>query len=179
MVDAIPTPETWRPVAEPGFEHVYEVSDLGRVRRVGKAKAARVGRIMRQYEITSGYLTVGMRSRDVHRRRTVHRLVLLAFVGPCPEGQECNHKNGDKHDNRLVNLEWMTHGDNARHAYQTGLNHPVRGERSPRAKLTADQVREIRRLKYVIPSYEIAEQFGIKQRTVWGIWSGKSWRWLQ
>lgn len=61
-----------------------------------------------------GYLRVNLTPLDSKRPRTfrVHRLILEAFVGPCPEGMECRHLNGDKADNRLANLSWGTRQEN-------------------------------------------------------------------
>jgi hypothetical protein len=174
MVDAI---ERWLPVV--GWEGWYEVSDHGRIRRVGKANGATPGHILAQQRNQRGYATVALRRPGVRERQFMHRLVLLAFVGPPPDGHECNHKNGIRTDARLANLEWMTHPNNLRHAVQTGLKPTLRGQQLGRAtKLNPDQVREIRRLKNVIPSWEIAEQFGVKRRAVLAIWAGESWGWL-
>ena len=49
----------------------------------------------------------------------IHRLVLEAFVGPCPEGKECNHKNHERDDNELTNLEWVTRSENNKHRRMT------------------------------------------------------------
>jgi len=70
-------------------------------------------------------------------RRYIHRLVLQAFVGG-GDGMDCNHLNGNKSDNRLVNLEWLTRGDNHRHRYrELGHTSPMKGRGGsahPRAK---------------------------------------------
>jgi hypothetical protein len=63
----------------------------------------------------NGYFSVCAQG---HRNLLVHRLVLETFVGPCPDGFECNHKNRDRTDNRLENLEWVTHRDNMRNTSQ-------------------------------------------------------------
>ena len=100
---------------------------------------------------TYGYLQVSL-SKD-HRKvvRKVHGLVLEAFVGSRPQGMECRHLNGDQRDNRLENLAWGTHKENTADTISHGnFNfHPfpvMRGEKHPRAKLTSDQVRQIRKL---------------------------------
>lgn len=63
---------------------------------------------------SDGYRVVGIGGNNYK----VHRLVLETFVGPCPEGFECNHKSRDRSDNRLENLEWVTHQDNQRNTSQ-------------------------------------------------------------
>lgn len=106
--------EIWKPVV--GYEHRYEVSNLGRV-RILRGRCA--GRILRAQVINSGYLTVRMADGGRHNQTTklVHRLVLEAFVGP---GPEANHKNFDRLDNRLANLEWVSHSGNVRHTVRAG-----------------------------------------------------------
>jgi hypothetical protein len=100
--------ETWQPI--PRFPD-YEVSDLGRIRRLTAAERTYVGRIIKPS--TTGQW--GHKSCQLGRgnRVQVHRMVLEAFVGPCPLEMECRHLNGDPADNRLVNLCWGTKKENA------------------------------------------------------------------
>jgi hypothetical protein len=123
--------EEWRPVVS--FEDLYEVSDAGRVRRTGKAHkagngqggGARIGRILKQQPF-GGYRAVFLWKEGRQRTCLVHVLVAAAFLGPCPDGMEVNHKEGrHKWDNSVGNLEYMTRSDNAKHAYATGLRHPI------------------------------------------------------
>lgn len=104
--------EEWRDVL--GFEELYQVSNLGNVRTVKRGEAT----VMAQEEQRNGYLSVHLRNRGIERRASVHRLVAEAFI-PNPDGlRDVNHKNGIKTDNRLENLEWMSHSDNMKHQYQ-------------------------------------------------------------
>ena len=92
-------PEVWRPI--PGLESFYDVSDLGRVRGHHTTGRAANGRVLSGVPNAKGYLRVMLTAPGVHRTSVVHRLVLLAFVGPQPSPiHECNHKNGIKSDNR-------------------------------------------------------------------------------
>lgn len=108
--------EEWRPVAwAPG----YEVSNVGRARSVARTITDELGRVRRLRSVTlapvtnrSGHLSVQLRARGVSVRVYIHRLVLEAFIGPCPDGYECCHRNDDPTDNRLVNLYWGTRRDN-------------------------------------------------------------------
>ena len=94
---------------------MYEVSDRGRIRswakpgRFGGRKAS--PHCIADFRAGDGYRAVGLFDRGRKLREYVHRLVLLAFVGPCPEGMECRHKNRKRDDNRLDNLEWGTPDD--------------------------------------------------------------------
>jgi hypothetical protein len=117
--------ETWRDI--PGFEGRYQVSDLGRVRSldhrvrlvVHGVETARLspGRILRPGAQASGHVTVALGRGN---SRPVHQLVLAAFVGPCPAGQEVLHGNHQPADNRLDNLEYGTRSDNLKMDYRDG-----------------------------------------------------------
>lgn len=67
---------------------------------------------MKQRVHEAGYLLVAVKVDGKQRRFRVHRLVLEAFVGPCPDGKECCHRDGDPTNNSLGNLYWGTHGQN-------------------------------------------------------------------
>lgn len=110
------TEERWRPV--PGFEGHYEVSDRGNVRSIdrlvrrGDHHQWCWGRNLATTAGEWGHLWVHFYRDHVQYHRGVHRLVLEAFVGPCPDGMECCHNNGDSADNRLENLRWDTSSAN-------------------------------------------------------------------
>lgn len=121
--------EEWRDVV--GFEGWYSVSNLGRMRRDKPGKSTYVGRVLIAYPDSYGYPSVGL-TRDAKRRSAnIHLLVTRSFLGPIPEGQEVNHKDGNKWNNRTFNLEYRTHQGNMEHAGLTGLmiNH-ARGDRN-------------------------------------------------
>lgn len=124
---------------------------------------------------TTGYLQVDGRTRGLGIL-SAHRLIWEAMNGPIPVGLEINHKNGVKTDNRLSNLELVTHAENIRHAYRTGLKSNA-GEKHPRHKLTVRQVAEIRRLcSEGVPRLIVAQQFGIHRRSVCDIVNRKTWQ---
>lgn len=106
----------WLPV--PGWEGEYEVSDLGRVRSVERIVPRRsvpqtiAARILKTPPASHGYPRVNLCRNGSYTQRTVHSLVLEAFVGPCPPGMECLHGNGIRTDARLVNLRWGTSKEN-------------------------------------------------------------------
>lgn len=89
----------------------------------GTIENTETGRIIKGSKKSSGYIETGLKTDDGKRKDIlIHRLVAEAFV-PKPRGVnvEVNHKNGDKTDNRVCNLEWISHNDNLKHAYETGL----------------------------------------------------------
>ena len=180
--DVLPGGE-WRPVV--GLEERYEVSNVGRIRRIMRDGPPRLLKPVRH---PAGYLHVNL-SDGGRRRRShhlIHRLVATAFIGPCPENYECNHKNGDKTDNRVENLEWCSHKENMLHAVQTGLKKMYRGRngqfdpRFMKNTLTEENVRRIHALyaesKHDAPA--LASMFGVTCEAIRRILIGSSWKHL-
>lgn len=104
--------ELWKPI--PGYEGLYEVSDYGRV------KSLRSNRIMTAApnRKENGYYRVTLSKNGISTKQYVHRLVVKAFLeDPIDDTYEVNHKNKITSDNRLCNLEWVTHKDNIKHRF--------------------------------------------------------------
>ncbi len=145
--------EIWRNI--PGFPD-YQASNLGRIRSFKSGE----WKVLRQTPHSkTGYLVVSLRRDGKYFARSVHRLIAAAFLGKA-NGQDVNHTNGDKHDNSIKNLEYLSRGDNHRHAYRTGLREPVG------RKLTDGQVRRIASLRGTVAQKDIAQQFGVSRATV-------------
>jgi len=165
--------EEWRDVV--GYEGIYEVSDQGQVRRISTVGGARAGYVLNP-DPNARYLHVTLSYLQEKENRTIHSLVAEAFLGSPPGGYQVNHKNGEKHDNRVENLEWVTASQNHHHArWVLGR---LLGENHPQSKLTKDDVRSIRRL-YASGDFiqqELAERFGIDRTTVSDITRHKHWR---
>lgn len=109
--------ENWLPI--PGYEGCYEVSDLGRVRSLDRTIKWQHGERRIKGKVLAGIpdkwrrLRVHLRNGALKEQIYVHRLVLLAFVGPCPDGMEaCHHPDPTPTNNRLENLRWGTYGEN-------------------------------------------------------------------
>lgn len=108
----------------------------------------------------------------------IHRLVLIAFVGPCPAGHECCHNNGDPKDNRLENLRWGTHQENVLDTKKHGT-YPV-GEKNPRRILSEAQVIEIRnRLNRGERVCDLAREYGVVGVAISRIKHRKAWKHLE
>ena len=101
--------EEWRTI--PGHEN-YSVSSQGRVRRDVGGQGTKAGHIMSLSTHPNGYRQVGLSTNNKKTQFGVHRLVMLAFVGPCPEGLEVCHNNQIHGDNRVSNLRYDTHKSN-------------------------------------------------------------------
>lgn len=121
--------EIWKDVV--GYEGVCKVSNLGRVKSLDvevecKNSHTRVSKgIVRATPIDKdGYLKVCINTKGKSITKTVHRIVLEAFVPNINNKPQVNHINGIKHDNRIENLEWSTRSENMKHAYKNGLLKP-------------------------------------------------------
>ena len=169
--------ERWLPVV--GFEGWYEISDWGRLKRAMSGKGTFVGRILCGGLDKDGYRYTSLSIDGIAHKVKIHRLVMAAFVGPCPEGKEVNHKDGDKTNNYVENLEYITHRENNIHALNTGLRTSPRGEAHCHSKVTEKDVHEIRRSHGEKSNKEIAERFGITKPAVCHIVSRRNWGWLK
>lgn len=147
----------------------YSVSNLGNV-------SGRNG-MMRPSPIRAGYLRVNLQTDKHYKSYYVHRLVMLAFVGECPDGHQVNHINGDKSDNRLVNLEYITPKQNIRHSIDVIK---TRKKEGGNAKLNEHNIRTIRALySDGMRCAEIAHKFNVDQSTIWYVISGATWSWVK
>ena len=159
----------------------YEIAQDGTVRRRMPGKGTHVGRILKPWPGRHGYPQVGISRMvgGVHltRSRSVHRLVMAAWVGSCPEGMECHHIDGDKTNPHLSNLEYVTHKDNIRHAVADGLWGRARGEASGSTKLNAWQVRLARSLYDCgeMRIAQLAKLFGITRAPMGYIVHRQTW----
>jgi hypothetical protein len=145
---------------------VFQIDESGRVWRhmIGRRGTYHPCKSRRAESGKEGkYLQVRIMI-DGHRYNVLaHRLVWRYQGKPIPEGEEVNHDNGIKSDNKPGNLECMTRSENVKHAHRTGLI-DQRGQRNPAAKLSDDQVSEIRRLYAAggITMQELADRFGVR-----------------
>ena len=168
--------EIWKPVI--GYEGFYEVSNLGHIRTLKKYSAYGYGYILNPKPTRRGYLRVTLRNRGQRRTTFIHVLVLEAFVSPRPEGTVANHKNCNKVDNCVENLEWITQRENVKHAIRNDHFFMPRGEQHGESKLTADQVRQIRH-RYAQGDYtqqEIANDYSVSDVLISRIVNHKNWK---
>lgn len=158
--------ERWRPIRS--WEGLYEVSDQGRVRRSGGTGRGPFPRVLAPGKWGYGYQHVHFSDMGRKKDYSVHRLVADAFLGPLPADKQVNHKDGDKNNNRVENLEIVSARENYDHAKRERLYHT--GPRPERSKLTESDVLAIRSMKGHIKPQYLAEAFGVHRVTISAIW---------
>lgn len=165
----------------PGFSRRYEASSLGRIRCIQAGKGySKYVRMINPFRTKVGYLYCAIWDGKKRQHKGVHQLVAAAFLGPCPEGCEVNHKNRDKTDNRPENLEYISHAENLRHARQNGNWSPPKGSQVAISKLTSADVLIIRQmLLQGMTERAIAQKYSVSSPTIHYIKAGKTWRHVQ
>ena len=169
--------ETWKPIPE--YDGLYAVSDFGRVKRLQRKSrnlnaeftlSERVSKLSN----SRGYLRVSLWRNNVGNVFFVHRLVMLAFVGP--SDLSVDHINGDKADNRLCNLRYCTLAQNTLHQHEAGRVRFVRGIENGKSKMNNDIVRQARiMLASGMSVQKVADNFGFSKGTIQAMKEGRTW----
>ncbi|MFT8928535.1 MAG: NUMOD4 domain-containing protein [Sporolactobacillus sp.] len=165
--------EAWK--AAYGFEGLYEVSNFGRIRSIKRYVPSKNGsvrlvnsRILIVHRAYNGYLRVPMCRNAERKTVSVHRLVAETFIKNEFNKSFVNHIDGNKENNRVDNLEWVTPSENSKHALNHHLFVPKHGEDHPNSKLSSDDVKQIFYLynsrKYT--QREIGNMFGIGRTAI-------------
>lgn len=174
--------EVWKPVL--GYETAYEVSSLGRVRSVDRevmnrwgTTCARKGQIRAHGVKREGYHFVNLCRKQRAKPMYVHRLVAIAFL-PNPDClPQVNHRDGDKSNNAVENLEWCSKSENCQHALSAGLYESAKGEAIGNSVFTEAQVSEIRsRWKNGEKQKHLAAEYGVLPGTIHKIVHRQRWK---
>jgi hypothetical protein len=157
--------EEWKEVE--GANGAYRVSNTGRVWSRKTKKILRPG-------LFHGYKHVRLYCDRKGKSRRIHVLVLEAFVGPRPTKYTANHKNFVRTDNRLENLEWLTHQENLKYSAAAGR---LWKSQCNFAKLNPEKVKIIREMRANgVSGRTVAERFGVCMGTILLIHKGKTWK---
>jgi len=166
--------ETW--VSVPGFEGLYEVSRSGLVRCV-RNHQRNANQFLKPVARSDGYFQITLYRKGIPKVWLLHRLVLFSITGPAPEGTECAHMDGNKTNNAIENLAWVTPAENSAHKVLHGTT--SLGQKNPMAKVNDEIVKEIRR-DYRRGSKSanciaLGKKYGVTYQTVWSIVKGHLW----
>lgn len=170
----------WKPIE--GYEGIYTVSAEGVVRSLQRiAEPGSHGRNktrdLKSAYNSSGYALVVLNKNGVRSSQYVHRLVLEAFIGPCPWGLEACHGNGNRKDNRAANLRWDTAKANCADRSKHGNWAVAKGEHCYNAVLTEEDVKQILRATTNGDSAQtLAKQYSVSKGTIYDIRQGRRWK---
>jgi hypothetical protein len=167
--------EVWKEV--PQYEDYLLISNFGNVKTKTRQKTNGViekQKILTQKEKVNGYLEIGVRVNKKKKYFLVHRLVAIAFLIKVDGLEYVNHKNGNKKDNKVENLEWCTAKQNSQHAHANGLCSIE--EDHYKAKLNKEKVLYIRSSEK--SSTVLSSELGVSKSTIKYVRSRKSWKYF-
>lgn len=167
----------WKTI--PGFTR-YQISNNGELRSINY-KNSGITKILKPALDQGYYKTMIQNDNGDYKTIRIHQLVMISFIGPRKDYLEVNHKDGNKQNNKLHNLEYCTRSENQKHAYRLGLQKLPIGSLNPFAKLTEKEVLEIREYKkkfgYLKNRKEIAQKYNISEAHLKDIASGRRNNW--
>ncbi|HTJ53771.1 MAG TPA: NUMOD4 motif-containing HNH endonuclease [Cyclobacteriaceae bacterium] len=171
-----------------GYNGNYQISNLGRVKSIGR----KVDSINHKKKSTSTvhekilksskyrYESVFLSKSGISKMALVHRLIATVFI-PNPENKpQVNHKNGNKLDNRIENLEWCNASENSIHAYKNNLTKAVKGELVGSSKLLESEASELLQLHYMygLNQRKTAKEYNLCQATIRELLIRQTWKHL-
>jgi hypothetical protein len=182
--------EQWKPIR--GYEGLYEVSNMGRVKSLDQVSyrsngitmcyIRQKGRLLKGRLVGSKkkkqYLGVLLCRNGKQENKKIHRLVAEAFIPNPNNYPQIDHIDGNKTNNTVSNLEWVTNEENMRRSWEKGLRSYC-GENSPRAKLTQSEVDEIRNT--YVPGVRgfgrksLAKKYHVSENAIKAITEGRTW----
>lgn len=176
--------EIWKDVE--GYEGRYQISSCGRVKSLsrkmwnGKVWWQSEEKVLTNFKKSKGndYVYVNLKKNNKGKKFYIHRLMARAFIDNPLNKKQVNHINGIKYDNRLDNLEWVTHQENVDHMWDKKLTTNY-GETATNSKLSNKEVIRIFNLKDSdITQTELAKEYGVSIKTIGRIFKGERWGWL-
>lgn len=168
--------EVWKPIK--GYEGLYEVSNLGRVRSLdrvgfqrhwqgGQSRYLHKGKVLKPCKRPNGYMCISLKKDGVLKTHSIHRLVALHFI-PRIEGKNCiNHLDANPKNNNVSNLEWCTQSENIQYAYDHGTKTP------PHQRIIGQYDMDGNLLKVWNSEAEIERKLHVHQANIYKVCSGK------
>ncbi len=169
--------EIWKSVV--GYEDFYSVSNLGRVRRDKAGEGlCKAGRMIKYTKSKTNYLRTCLCKYGVQKTVLVASIVADAFIGHKPSGYEINHIDGNKSNNNIKNLEYVTRSENIRHSFDIGIRFVKKGQDNHFAKLSEEQVILIRKsyVPYKNSYSKIGKKFNVSRSCINNIIRRKNWK---
>lgn len=172
--------EEWRNIA--GYEGLYQVSNLGRVKSLDRKRRSGAGEYVQKGRVMSAsndrYYAVTLYKCGKCKKFMIHRLVACTFIPTSNKKLVVNHIDGNRKNNHVNNLEWCTQKQNIAHAISIGIG--TIGERNGLSKFTNDEVRELRKM-YVPYDPEfgasaLARKHGVPLKTMWFILTRRTYK---
>jgi hypothetical protein len=172
--------EIWKDIK--GYEDSYQISNMGRVK--SKERQVKFGtgskviklQLMKQTINKYGYNDIMFSRIGKKKNISIHRLVALAFI-PNPENKsQINHKDGNKLNNGVSNLEWNSPAENVRHSIINGLENHL-GENNNNSKLRDSDVINVKKdISNNFKEKDLMKKYKVSRSTIQNIKSGKNWR---
>ena len=174
--------EVWKSI--PSFEGYLEASSFGRIRTVDRWVNSKygpntvfvTGKIRSIHTNKSGYILLSSVKRNgvIYTNQYVHRLVAEAFLGKT-QGLEVNHKDGNKSNNNVNNLEWVTASENQKHRFR--INNTSKGSKNAAAVVDEHLVRKIRiQHREGMSISRLAREYNMSYGGMWDIVAKKNWK---
>ncbi len=167
--------ERWESIK--GYSGLYEISNLGNIR--SPKKISQVGHILKPKKIKFcnkiGYNVVCLRKDNKRKHILVHRLVAIQFIKNTLKKNQINHKDGDKLNNYIDNLEWVDCKGNINHCWKTGLHRRHNGENNPATRLKNKDIKSIRKAS-TLSQKELAVKYNISPSAINKIIKRETWK---
>jgi hypothetical protein len=166
--------QIWKDVI--GYEGLYQVSNLGNVKSLGN-KFSRKERLLKLSFQSKGYLTVVLQKDAKRKMVLVHRIVAEHFIHNVESKPQINHIDGNKTNNAIENLEWVSHRENLNHAIKNNLT--LKGEENRNSKLKDVDVIKIHSLlQKGTTTKELSETYNVSYSTIDSIRTNRYWKHL-
>lgn len=154
--------ERWKPIK--GYEKKYEISNCGNV------KIIKTNKLKLPQKSKNGYLVINLYIGKNPKRVYIHRLVAKAFIENPNNYKDVNHKDGNKSNNYVGNLEWCTRSQNLKHAYKNKLKVPSS------QVLTIEQVKYIKQNPKNLSRKQLADELNISYWSICNIYQGRTFK---